>query len=51
MLLSIVLLIDPCFSNLLFHLLGSVDKIFNVTILQLQQNLERLKRWLGLYHT
>ncbi|WP_341753084.1 ATP-binding protein [Candidatus Tisiphia endosymbiont of Dioctria rufipes] len=31
--------------------LGSVDKIFNVTILKLQQNLERLKRWLGLYQT
>ncbi len=31
--------------------LGSVDKIFNVTILKLQRNLERLKRWLGLYQT
>ncbi len=33
------------------HCLGSVDKIFNVTILKLQRNLERLKRWLGLYQT
>jgi hypothetical protein len=29
--------------------LGSVDKNFNVTILKLQQNLKKLKRWLGLY--
>ena len=33
------------------QVLGSVDKIFNVTILKLQRNLERLKRWLGLYQT
>ncbi|MCC8416706.1 MAG: hypothetical protein LN575_05115 [Rickettsia endosymbiont of Gnoriste bilineata] len=39
-------------SNIIYiHFLGFVDKIFNVTILKLQQNLERLKRWLGLYQT